>query len=123
MSTSPTPGSAQSARNALDAAGRFLLAVNRTGRVLWCTPQASKLLGTAFSAFAVDFRLLLEIMQWLVSIRERGTVAAGEPPVAGNDWNFSSSYIGQIGADELLLRLIESDPRRRGDRGCCQRSC
>ena len=101
----------QSARNALDAAGRFLLAVNRAGRVLWCTPQASKLLGTAFSAFAVDtFELPPEIMQWLASIRERGTVAAGEPPVAGNDRQFQLSYIGQIGADEFLLRLIESDP-------------
>ncbi|MGO8918074.1 MAG: response regulator [Stellaceae bacterium] len=104
----------QSARNALDAAGRFLLAVNRAGRVLWSTPQASKLLGAAFSAFAVDgFELPAEIMQWLASIRERGAGAAGEPPVAsaaGSDRQFQLSYIGQIGADEFLLRLIESDP-------------
>ena len=41
----------QSARAALDASGRFLLAVNRSGRVLWSTPQASKLLSTVFPAF------------------------------------------------------------------------
>ena len=46
----------QSARNALDAAGRFLLAVNRAGRVLWCTPQASKLLGAAFATTASSCR-------------------------------------------------------------------
>ncbi len=37
-----------SARTALDAFGRFLLATNRTGHVLWCTPQAVKLLSVAF---------------------------------------------------------------------------
>src|ERR1700741_2204160 len=30
-----------SARTALDAFGRFLLAASHTGRVLWCTPQAA----------------------------------------------------------------------------------
>src|SRR6267378_1947558 len=39
---------AHSARTALDAFGRFLLAASHSGRVLWCTPQAGKLLGTAF---------------------------------------------------------------------------
>ena len=33
---------AQSARTALDAFGRFLLAVDGTGKVLWCTPQAAQ---------------------------------------------------------------------------------
>ena len=102
----------QSARNALDAAGRFLLAVSRAGRVLWCTPQASKLLGAAFPDFAAEgFDLPAEILQWLASVRERG--GAGEPPTApaiGDARQFQLSYIGQIGADEFLLRLIESDP-------------
>src|ERR1700760_3118613 len=34
----------QSARAALDVSGRFLLAVNRDGRIMWATPQAQKLL-------------------------------------------------------------------------------
>jgi len=34
----------QSARAALDATGRFLLALNRQGEVVWATPQAKKLL-------------------------------------------------------------------------------
>src|SRR3954451_21451877 len=32
---------AHSARTALDAFGRFLLAASGTGRILWCTPQAA----------------------------------------------------------------------------------
>ncbi len=100
----------QSARNALDAAGRFLLAVNRAGRVLWCTPQASKLLGAAFATDS--FELPPEIMQWLAAVREHAA-ASGEPPAApttGGERRFQLSYIGQIGPDEFLLRLIESDP-------------
>ncbi len=99
----------QSARNALDAAGRFLLAVNRAGRVLWSTPQASKLLGDAFSADSVE--LPPELLQWLASVRERS--AGGELPAApavGGDRPFQLSYIGQIGPDEFLLRLVESNP-------------
>jgi DNA-binding NarL/FixJ family response regulator len=98
----------QSARNALDAAGRFLLAVNRAGRVLWCTPQASKLLGDAFADSA---ELPQEITQWLAALRAEAGV--GEPPsapVLGGGRPFRVSYIGQIGPDELLLRLVESGP-------------
>src|SRR5215217_4840007 len=34
----------QSARAALDVSGRYLLAVNSTGKIMWATPQAQKLL-------------------------------------------------------------------------------
>ena len=40
---------AQSARTALDASGRFLLAVDGAGKVLWCTPQAARLLDAALA--------------------------------------------------------------------------
>lgn len=36
---------AYGARAALDATGRFLLATDGEGRLLWCTPQAERLLG------------------------------------------------------------------------------
>ena len=36
---------AHGAQAALDASGRYLLAANPAGRLLWCTPQATKLLG------------------------------------------------------------------------------
>src|SRR6187401_1298511 len=37
-------------RAALDATGRFLLAADRSGRLLWCTPKARQLLGELFPA-------------------------------------------------------------------------
>jgi DNA-binding response OmpR family regulator/DNA-binding CsgD family transcriptional regulator len=101
----------QSARNALDAAGRFLLAVDATGRVLWCTPQASKLLESAFPhAAAESSRLPSELVQQLIEPAETqsGTEAAGKPDNPG-ETRFQLSYIGKIGADEFLLRLVESD--------------
>jgi response regulator RpfG family c-di-GMP phosphodiesterase len=42
----------QSARAALDVSGRFLLAVNRQGRIMWATPQAQKLLSDNLAARA-----------------------------------------------------------------------
>src|SRR3982750_2659661 len=48
----------QSARAALDVAGRFLLAVNRQGRILWATPQAQKLLSDHLTAGSDDDLLL-----------------------------------------------------------------
>ena len=45
---------AQSARTALDVFGRFLLAVDSAGKVMWCTPQAARLLGTALSDFDTE---------------------------------------------------------------------
>src|SRR5271170_2637044 len=55
-----------SARMALDAFGRFLLAASRSGRVLWYTPQAAKLLGIAFADFDTeDYMLPAEIQGWL----------------------------------------------------------
>src|SRR3981189_3900012 len=40
----------QSARAALDVSGRYLLAVNRQGKILWATPQAQKLLSDNLAA-------------------------------------------------------------------------
>ena len=42
----------QSARAALDVSGRFLLAVNRQGKIMWATPQAQKLLADNLPAGA-----------------------------------------------------------------------
>src|SRR5947209_4093225 len=57
---------AQSARTALDAFGRFLLAVNGAGKVLWCTPQAVRLLGTALRDFDSEgYVLPPKVQGWL----------------------------------------------------------
>jgi DNA-binding response OmpR family regulator/DNA-binding CsgD family transcriptional regulator len=101
---------AHGARTALDTFGRFLLAANRGGRVLWYTPQAAKLLSLAFADFDREgYSLPNEIQTWL-----RQCAAAGRDSAAMNlkDRTLASGvhliYIGQIGADEFLLRLVES---------------
>jgi DNA-binding CsgD family transcriptional regulator len=104
----------QSARTALDAFGRFLLAASRTGRILWCTPQAARLLGKAFSDFDTDqYVLPPNVRAWL------DQRAAGEVPstIASIDLSSDGSspklkliYVAQIGPDENLLRVVEGDP-------------
>jgi|HubBroStandDraft_1064217.scaffolds.fasta_scaffold00074_39 DNA-binding response OmpR family regulator len=96
----------QSARNALDAAGRYFLAVTPEGRVLWCTPQASKLLGAAFPAFpAQDFVLPIDVKAALKTRQEHSRPLSLSFDLQG----LQLSYVGQIGPDEHLLRLIEID--------------
>jgi DNA-binding response OmpR family regulator len=51
---------AQSARMALDTAGRYLLAANQEGEILWCTPQAVKLLEASHHPVARQREALAE---------------------------------------------------------------
>ena len=44
----------QSARAALDVSGRYLLAVNGQGKIIWATPQAQKLLSDTLAADSDD---------------------------------------------------------------------
>lgn len=105
----------QSARSALDASGRFLLAANRAGRVLWSTPQAGKLLDTVFPDFNSEHYLLPDHIQtWLARYSDRKSAGATDsislcPP--GSDSKLELSVISQIGADQILLRLIDGDPK------------
>jgi DNA-binding response OmpR family regulator/DNA-binding CsgD family transcriptional regulator len=104
---------AQSARTALDAFGRFLLAVDGAGKVLWCTPQAVKLLATALHDFdAEDYVVPDNIRDWL---RLATTATAASPPspielkVRAPSIRLQLLYVSQIGSDEHLLRVIEGD--------------
>ncbi len=98
----------QSARLALDGAGRFLFAVDAAGTIRWCTPQAARLLGSLDPgrpdpAGGVS-RLPPAATAWL-----RGEAA--DPPtqpllLAGGDGRrLQLSRIGRVGGDEVLLRL------------------
>jgi DNA-binding response OmpR family regulator len=101
---------ARSAQTALDVSGRFLLAVDRTGRVLWCTPQAATLLGAAIRDFSSqDYALPPAVRSWLTERLadaatdniELARGRAAEP--------LFLSYVGQVGTDEVLLRLTEGE--------------
>ena len=102
-----------SARTALDAFGRFLLAASHSGRVLWCTPQAGKLLGSAFADFDTDEYVLPRgVQDWLQHCAVGQ--ATSTPPSIDLEPDASSLklkllYVGQIGPDENLLRLIEGE--------------
>jgi DNA-binding NarL/FixJ family response regulator len=107
---------AQSAQAALDASGRHLLAANQAGRILWCTPQAAKLLRATFSEFDSDrFILPADLQRWL---QVRGSDAAA---LSGDliplhqdaaERKLRLSYVGRIGADEILLRLTDEETTR-----------
>lgn len=100
-----------SARAALDAAGRYLLSANRAGRVLWSTPQATALLTALSVAPPGDSFALPEVVRrWLEGRKVEG---AGSEPEAievvleGSARRLKLSYVGQIGPEELLLRIVE----------------
>ncbi len=94
---------AQSARAALDTTGRTLFAVDRTGAVLWCTPQAARLLAGFGSEPGGALCLPSPGLAWL-----RACLAgsgAAPLPLSDRDGNaYSFGFIGGTG-DEILLRL------------------
>jgi DNA-binding NarL/FixJ family response regulator len=104
---------AHSARTALDAFGRFLLATSHSGAILWCTPQAAKLLGVAFRDFDTeDYVLPPDVQVWL------GHCAALQLPAAPAPIELTADnrsiklqllFVAQIEHDEYLLRLVEGE--------------
>lgn len=92
------------ARVALDATGRHLLAIDRGGRLLWCTPQAAGLLEARFGSFeklqaeppAAFSTLLRE------TVERRNCDAPG-----GRAEGIAISFLCEIGGEELLFRLTE----------------
>ena len=102
---------AHSARAALDVSGRVLLAANQAGRILWYTPQAGKLLGNVFGKTEIDGLVLPPDVQSWLALQTPGGGAS--PPISIGRSDAASrlqlQYIGQITADEILLRLVETD--------------
>ena len=94
----------QSARAALDASGRFLLAVNRQGRIMWSTPQAQKLLTDCLESDADELVLPEPLLQWLEQA-QKGKGATAQPSFFPNQSALKLHYMGNAGPNELLLRL------------------
>jgi len=92
---------AQSARAALDTAGRTLFAVDGQGAILWSTPQAARLL--AGIAPPDGAGLPPQARAWLVACRA-GTASGALTLTDGNGIVHTLSVIGGTG-DEILLRL------------------
>ncbi len=111
---------AQGSRAALDATGRFLLATDRVGRLLWCTPKARELLAQAFpqdmndgpqeSANDADLdgaRLPGEVVTQLLRLRSEGPSSQAARVQSGTR-RLEFSMLSPIGPDELLFRLSEA---------------
>lgn len=93
---------AQSARAALDTTGRTLFAVDRSGAVLWSTPQAARLL-SGIAPEGSTLALPQKALQWLSGCLG-GAVAGPLSLIDRAGTVHMLSFIDGSG-DEVLLRL------------------
>jgi len=100
---------AHGTRVALDATGRFLLATDQVGRLLWCTPKAKQLLAELFPTVAGQGSTLPPVMvEQLHQLRQPGATRTGTRScleAAGR--RVELSFLSSIGPEELLFRLAE----------------
>jgi DNA-binding NarL/FixJ family response regulator len=97
----------QSAHAALDVSGRFLLAVNRSGRIMWSTPQAQKLLADSLDIAGGEELILPEPLQQWLEQAQRGRGASKAQASFPNHPELKLHYMGNAGANEFLLRLAK----------------
>ncbi len=97
----------QSARAALDVSGRFLLAVNRQGKIMWATPQAQKLLSDNLGA-GDELVLPPPMLHWLEQA-QKGKAGLKTPAMASfpDNEQLRLQYMGKLGPNEFLLRLAK----------------
>jgi DNA-binding response OmpR family regulator len=95
--------SAHETHIALDATGRFLIATNRAGRLLWCTPKARQLLTELFGLNlpATVVAMLTRLRQAEIKLHARCCIEAGGRKV-------ECSFVSPVGPDEFLFRLTET---------------
>lgn len=95
----------QSAQAALDTAGRFLLATDTEGELLWATPQAAALLGR-LPPPGEDAPACPWVTDWLADSTDQApgqvAVALGDAPV------LQFVYVGRMAPDEILFRIQEA---------------
>lgn len=97
----------QSARNALDVSGRFLLAVDQHGKILWATPQAQKLLVENLRLSDDDEIMLPSaVLDWLAEMQKPSGTKDAAALFPGDD-QLRLQFIGKVANNELLLRLAK----------------
>ena len=95
-------------RAALDATGRFLLAADRSGRLLWCTPKARQLLGELFPMPGEPTASLpATVMSQLMQLRADDHGSQARLLLDVNGRKVEISVLSPIGPNELLFRLTE----------------
>jgi DNA-binding response OmpR family regulator/DNA-binding CsgD family transcriptional regulator len=100
---------AQASRAALDATGRFLMATDRAGRLLWCTPKARLLLADLFPPLAgEDVSLPSMMVDQLLHLRQDTANPQARCVVEAGGRKLECTMLSPIGPDELLFRLNEA---------------
>lgn len=102
--------SALSARVALDAAGRHLLAVKGNGDIHWSTPQATRLVNAAMERDDAMDTVVGKIADWMKARSGPARDGAISVSRAGKDV-LQLAFLGAIGADEYLFRLTANNAR------------
>lgn len=97
--------SAQSARVALDAAGRHLLAVTGAGTIHWSTPQATRLVNAATGSDEGLERVARAIAEWLANRDAAGPARDAFSFNHDGEAALQIAFLGAIGRDEYLFRL------------------
>lgn len=99
---------AQGPRAALDAAGRYLFAVDRGGRIKWCTPKAREMLAAVCPPPPdADLALPAHVIGNLLAVRRAGGAREASCMLTGAGRRVECTMLSPIGADELLFRLSE----------------
>ena len=102
--------SAQSARVALDAAGRHLLAVRGSGAIHWSTPQATRLVNAATGSDDGLDIVSRHIAEWISAREKSGLTRDPSFSIAQSGHaTLQLTFLGAIGADEYLFRLTAAN--------------
>jgi DNA-binding CsgD family transcriptional regulator len=95
---------------ALDAAGRFLIATDRNGVLLWSTPKARCLLAALLpSNDGTTIALPRTLMLQLVGREDHA--ASARTVLEFGERRIEVSLVSRLGPDEILFRLAELDLR------------
>ncbi len=96
---------AQSARIALDAAGRHLVAFATYGTVLWSTPQANRLLERSGMDARLQAEMSAKFAAWHLLNGAQAQPGDAFSLAAQSAFGLQFSYLGMVGGDEYLFRL------------------
>ncbi|TCL74481.1 response regulator transcription factor [Rhizobium sp. BK251] len=104
--------SAQSARVALDATGRHLLAVKSDGTVQWSTPQAARLVNAATGSDDGLDIVVRHIAAWMADRAPTSAARDNVLPVThAGQAALQLAFLGTIGPEEYLFRLTAANRR------------
>ncbi|MGV8831870.1 MAG: response regulator [Devosia sp.] len=99
---------AQSARIALDAAGRHLVAFGSNGVVLWSTPQSTRLLEQSGIDVQSSGEMSVRFLGWLAQRGDDLAPGSGFELALTGAPELQYAFLGVVGGDEYLFRLARA---------------